>query len=207
MKQRVKPLWFSVIEILIAILIFSFWLVAVYMVIASSLRLNDYNKNFIIAANLAREEIEYFKNIRDVNYVNIHKWTQIHPNGSYAHNDDFFTPGSYYTLENDYSPTSTFPIKVQKISDFWEGLSFLNTKMQNYRLCLDSEKKYTYNCSGGNEKTYFYRFLKVEPLEYMSWGLDYIEPDGLKITAKVIWYQRGYNDTDISTIVTDWKRL
>ncbi len=207
MKNIVKHAWFSVIEILVAILIFTFWLVAVYMVIASSLRLNDYNKHFIIASNLAREEIELFKNIRDANYSIIHKWTQINPKGSYSSPaNDFFLPGKYYAIENDYSPSATFGVKVKKLNNFGEWVSMLSTKMQQYRLCLDSEKRYTYDCASG-KKTNFYRYLKVEPLVYMSWATEVTEADALRVTATVVWYQRGYNQTDISTIVTDWKRL
>lgn len=207
MKNSLKHAWFSVIEILVAILIFTFWLVAVYMVIASSLRLNDYNKHFIIASNLAREQIELFKNIRDSNYSIIHKWTQINPKWSYTNvTNDFFLPGKYYAIENDYSPSATFSVKVKKINDFWEGTTMLSTKMQQYRLCLDAEKRYTYDCVWG-KKTPFYRYLKVEPLVYMSWSTEVTESDALRVTSTVIWNQRGYNQTDISTIVTDWKRL
>ena len=40
---------------------------SVYSIIVSTLRVNDYNKNYIIASNLAREQIEQVRNIRDSN--------------------------------------------------------------------------------------------------------------------------------------------
>jgi len=44
------------------------------------MQVNDYNKNYIIASNLAREQIELVRNIRDANYKNIQNYNQINPN-------------------------------------------------------------------------------------------------------------------------------
>lgn len=206
MQKNLPHQWFSMIEILVSILIFSLWLTAVYALIVSSLKLNDYNKNYIIASNLAREQIELIKNIRDSNYRTIHGWNQIDPKWEYDSEDDFFEIGKYYTIENNYSATADFPIKVWEISNFWEGPENISTKMQSYRLCLDSANRYTHNCIA-NTPTYFYRYLKIEPLTYKSGATDIVEDEAMRVTSKVIWYYRGYNDTQITTILTDWKRL
>jgi len=50
---------------------------SIFMVISSSININNLNKNQIIASNLAREEIELIKNIRDSNYETFHKWNWI----------------------------------------------------------------------------------------------------------------------------------
>jgi hypothetical protein len=98
--------------------------VSIYAVISSVLRINEYNKNFIIATNLAREEIELFRNIRDSNYKVIKKYNQINPS-----NDQYnvvFLTGSYYKIENDFIilkqavPPYGFPIKVNEILPFEE---------------------------------------------------------------------------------------
>jgi Tfp pilus assembly protein PilV len=60
-------------------LIFTMGIVSVYAVISSSLRINEYNKNYIIAVNLAREQVELFRNNRDYNYKHIQKFDQINP--------------------------------------------------------------------------------------------------------------------------------
>jgi hypothetical protein len=44
--------------------------------------LNDYNKNYIIATNLAREQLELVRNIRDSNYKQIKKYNQINPSNN-----------------------------------------------------------------------------------------------------------------------------
>jgi hypothetical protein len=42
--------------------------------------LNEYNKNQIVASNLARESIELIKNLRDSNYTTLHRWDSLSPN-------------------------------------------------------------------------------------------------------------------------------
>jgi hypothetical protein len=44
-------------------------------------RINEYNKNYIIAANLAREQIELLRFNRDYNYEVLQKFDQINPHG------------------------------------------------------------------------------------------------------------------------------
>jgi len=79
--------------------------------------------------------------------------------------------------------------------------------MEQYRLCIDSQNRYTYDCSGGNEKTFFYRYIYFEPLEYTNGGTTETISDAYRVTSKVIWYKRGYHEFDIRTILTDWRRI
>lgn len=197
--------WFSVIEVLIWVMIFSIWLVSIFMIISSFINLNDYNKNEIIASNLAREEIELFRNIRDSNYKKVLQWNQINPwNDNYT---NVFKTGSYYVLENDFSLLAAFPVKVEEITDFWEWASELNWKMIDYKLCLDSNDRYTYSCALWNKETYFYRYIKLSELKHMSWSIENTIEDAYRITSKVIWYNRGYHEIEINSIITDWRRL
>lgn len=201
MKRRNKN-WFAIIEILIWIFIFSLWLVSIYTVISSILRVNEYNKNYIIASNLAREEIELFRNIRDSNYTKIKKYNQINPSNTTYTN--VFSTWSYYKIENDYiSPA--FPIKVEKINNFEEWIDKISwINMKNYKLCLDSNNRYTYNCTTTwNVETFFYRYLKVDEVKSASWVIN----NALKLKSKVIWYKKWYNEFELNTIITDWKRL
>lgn len=198
--------WFSIIEVLVGMLIFSLGLVAVLVLIFSSMNLNDYNKNYIIASNLAREQIELVKNIRDSNYNTIHNWNQIDYLWNYEDVTNYFSTWTYYTLENDFA-TPDNPIIVKKIENFWEGINELNNKMKSYKLCLDNKNRYTYDCSGINKQTKFYRYLYVDNLNYSSGATTYIVPDAFVLKSKVIWYIRGYHEVELKTILTDWKRL
>jgi len=193
------------IEVLIAILIFSLWLVAVFALVVSSVKLNDYNKNYIIASNLAREQIELVKNIRDSNYKDLHPWNQINPDGDYTNIENFFQTGAYYKIENDFSVTASYPIKVEKINSFVEWKNELLWWMQDYKLCLDAKNYYTYDCSPWNKETPFYRYITFSPLEYNSWSTIISSDEWLIITSKVIWYMRGYHEFELKTVLTNWK--
>jgi hypothetical protein len=43
--------------------------------------MNEYNKNYIIASHLAREQLEILRNNRDYNYEKLQKFDQINPHG------------------------------------------------------------------------------------------------------------------------------
>jgi len=108
---------FSIIEVLVGIFIFSLGLVSVFMLLSSSLNLNELNKNRIIASNLAREQLEHIRNIRDTNYQTLHAWNQKNPYGSFSNPDDFFEVGKYYKIENYFS-IGGFPLRMEEISPF-----------------------------------------------------------------------------------------
>lgn len=201
-KTYTTFLAFSIIEVMIGIFVFSLGLVSIYMLLVSALSVNEYNKNAIIASNLAREQMEVYRNIRDTNYLKFKKWDQINPEESYTPSTQVFEVGKYYTIENDFlSPW--FPADVQEIVSHSEWAANLSA-MGNYRLCLNSETEYTYDCSWGNTPTVFYRYLSVEQALDDGWNLIM---DAYLITSKVIWYKRGYHEYDIKTIVADWRRI
>jgi len=202
MKKISNISWFSIIEVLVGIFIFTLWLISIYLIMVSSLKLNDYNKNQIIASNLAREQIELVRNIRDSNYKTLHAWNWI-PNPTDNINPKFLT-WSYYKVQNDFS-WWTYPVDVEILwddpvnPDIPEGELELPPSwwMDNYRLCLDGNNNYTFDCAW-NETTPFYKYVKIEDI-WMS--------GAFRLISKVIWYKRGYHEVEIKTIVTDWKRL
>ncbi len=187
---------FSIIEVLIGIFVFSLWLVAVFALLTSALSVNDTNKNSIIASNLAREQIELYRNIRDNNYKKLKLWNLKNPDGVDYSTWSLFQPGEYYTLENNYN---NWVIQVESISDpqsAGAGVVFSDTNIGYGRLCLDSDKRYMY-CTGWWEKQKFARYIYITELS--SWSY--------QVTSKVIWYKRWYHEYDIQTIVTDWRRI
>ena len=197
---------FSIIEVLIGIFVFSLGLVSIFAILASSLSINERNKNSIIASNLAREQIELLRNIRDTNYENVQVWNQKDPiNGSSI---DLFTSWNYYTLENKFSWawSSTAFLPISWFEEWEDKLA----QMQRYRLCLNSDNIYTYECSGANIETPFYRFLYVTDKVANDDGSDsaVVLPSwALRVVSKVIWVKRGYYEFDIQTIITDWRRI
>lgn len=204
MKKKSNISGFSIIEVMISIFIFSMWMASIFMVISSSININNLNKNQIIASNLAREEIELIKNIRDSNYETFHKWNWI-PNNDWINkydSDKFLDIWKYYILENDFSSIE-FPFKLKVINNFWEWESELKGKMLDYNLHLDSDNHYTYE-SIWNRKTIFYRYLFLEELKDSTWT---IIPNTIKVKSKVIWYSKWYHEFEIKTILADFNRL
>lgn len=178
---------FSIIEVMIGIFIFTLGLVAIYALLISSLNLSEYNKNAIIASQLAVEQIEIIRNIRDTNYKTLQAWDNIPWLASKNISE------GYFTVENNIS---TGGYNIQAISGFKEGKEYVND-MQVYRLYLTADtNQYTYSTTNTSE-TNFYRYLYIEE----------ISQDTYLLRSRVIWNVRWYHDYDIETIITDWRRL
>ncbi len=202
MKNTSHISWFSIIEVLVGIFIFTLGLISIYLIMVSSLKLNDYNKNQIIASNLAREQIELVRNVRDSNYKTLHSWNWI-PN--WWATPDFtktLETWKYYKIENEWNPSADYPVKINNLAYTGEGEDKLLTDMEAFRLCLDANNRYIFCPS--TEETSFYKYVKIEDI----WIAD---ADGIanavKVISKVIWYKRGYHEVEINTILSDWKRL
>lgn len=199
---------FSIIEVLIWIFIFTLWLTGIYAIITSTLKINDFNKNYIIASNLAREQLELIRNIRDSNYSKFKPFNLKNPNWISYSNSDKFEFWKYYKIENDYSDFSTFPIKLSEITNFWEWMLELDWKMLNYNLCLNNKNLYTFDCTtSSNKKTDFYKYVKITEVKYEIWGITTTIQNAFLLTSKVLWYKRWYHEFEVKTIITDWKRL
>ncbi len=111
MQYKSSPSAVSLIEVMVAMAILFLGLMSVYSIVSSTIRLNEYNKNFIIASNLAREQLEIVKNIRDYNFLKLRAWDSISEDNSIV-----WEIGNYYRVENE---TSGFlDTNIQKITDF-----------------------------------------------------------------------------------------
>jgi len=196
---------FSIIEILIWMLIFTMWIVSVYSVIITTLNLNDYNKNYIIASFLAREQIELVRNIRDSNYKKIQVYNQLNP--STSNHSNVFEVWKYYKIENDILYSNWFSVKVSEILDFWEWIPELNWKMLEYDLCLNSDNLYTHECLSSDKDTIFYKYIKIDKIEHNSTSWLITIDEWFKVTSKVIWYMKWYHEFEIVSIFTDYKRF
>lgn len=189
------PSGFSIIEVLIGIFVFSLGMVSVYALLHSSLSINDYNKNAIIASNLAREQVELLRNIRDTNYQKFTVWNNA---GSTT-----FQADTYYTLSQNLTNGD---ILLSPISSFSEWKDKLDSSgMKSYRLCFTPEQYYVYcNTSPSLKTTPFYKYIYIQQAKDTSW-VDI--PWAFQVTSKVIWYKRGYHEFDIKTFITDWRRI
>lgn len=204
--------WFSIIEILVGIFIFTMGLLSVYLTIQSSVNLNDLSKNQIIASNLSREWIELVRNVRDSNFETLHKWNKINPDSpDNTSANEFFdlNADKYYMVDNDYI-SSTYPVRIREIPSFVEWESNISSWMDTYRMYKNAEWLYIHSDGSlaSHEKTIFYRYVKISPLflEDASWNLNQVD-DTLKITSKVIWYHKWYHEFELNTVITNWKKI
>ena len=195
--MKKNDFWFSIIEVLVWIFIFSLWLVSVYAIIVSTLSLNEYSKNSIIASNLARENIESIRNLRDNNYKNIYKWNKLPWNDF----NSLILTWVYYKIENNLNNPWN-DIVFEKINNFWEWKAEINQKMNNYKLCLNSDLLYTYDCVSTNKETNFYRYTIFNDIYDWNSKID----NALKLTTKVIWYKNWYHEIQLDSIITDFLR-
>jgi len=191
---------FSIIEVLIGIFVFSMWLVSIYALLASSLNVNSYNQNAIVASNLAREQIELIRNIRDTNYTQLRSWNALALWGDFDA-DTFYRiyqkPGSN---EIELFPLSNiipeWKDKIIEMSDFSD---------RGYRVCV-LNNRYNY-CDGSPWEviTPFFKYLYIENARHDDTNA--LIEDAFRVTSKVIWMSKWYHEFEIKTLITDWRRI
>ena len=208
----------SIIEVMVAIMIFATGISWIFMVVNSTVNANTYNKNYTIASNLAREQIELIRNIRDTNYKKIQAWNVKNPDGgSYWSADKFAfskTILKYYKLEND-TTSWLFPVKVLE----WTYLLDFKAELKNntstsildeYQLCIDALDQYVY-CAGApwTKPTRFYRYIEIAELDEdkIWWTSKFLVWDAFKVRSIVLWREKWTYSTEQNTVLTDWKRL
>ena len=220
-KQTIwYSLWFSIIEIMIWVFIFSLWIISIFAIIIATINVNTYNKNHIIASNLAREQLELVRNIRDTNYIRIQRYNQLDQKIT-NYNKVLESHSSYdeekliqiwqkYKIENDFSDTAPFSINMKKFENiFKEWKENLNSdEMEYYRLCIDNDKKYIY-CNGSTrlKPTRFYKYIDITQVSTKDDDTDIVINNAIKVKSKVIWYIKWYHEYEINTVIADRKRL
>ena len=200
----------TIIEVMIAIFIFTLWLASVFMIISSAGNINNYNKDFIIASNLAREQVELMRNIRDTNYKKFQKWNLLKPNTDNTANPDYnlvFKEWSFYKIEN-WAWIWNFHIKSSTwniISDFKSALKdSTNILKENYRVCLDNNSYIYCTWWAWEKKTQFYKYLEIKKITKSDWTEI---QDSYKINSVVYWNKKWIHKAEIPTILADYKRL
>lgn len=205
MKTNKK--WYTMVELMVAILIFTIGFLSAYLLVYSAINSSIRSKNEIIASNIAREQIELIKNVRDTNWIKSLNWDNIdrYLTTTWTWN---LSETWFYIIENDYEKPQN-PIKITKLSTFdWSKAKVIAEILNNnVRLCLDSLWRYLH-CMGSTwaAKTSFYSFIKTEPLITQSWAENITVTWALKIESIVTNTERWYHEFEINTIITDWKK-
>lgn len=210
MKNNTKA--FSIIEVMIWILIFTSWMISIYLVIDWSLNLVEDSKNKIIASNLAREDIEIIKNIRNTNFDSYRNWWYFDVWNDWTFENIFETEKNYILsndniVSNENYISNDINIKMEELTGVPE-VSIENIKngtIENINLKLIEWSYYSYSSYTNWEKTPFYKYTTITPIEYIKNNEDILNQKAVKVTTKVYWYYKDLKDVEVSTILTNWK--
>ncbi len=208
--------WFTIVEVMVGILIFAFWLVGAYVLVQTALKVSLYSKQDIIATNLIREQLELIKNVRDTNWLALRDWRSLSwtllPLETCG-TDCRLESGAWYRVENRFD--LSVPIKIEKIPSLGSTQSdrkshiaeFSNTPWSVLRRCLDEKKRYI-SCALWWQPTPYYTFLQVNDVRTIdSQWAPLLITGALEITAYLATFEWGnYREYSFSTLISDWKK-
>lgn len=208
--KKINKKWFSMIEILVWIVIFLFWITWVYTIIHSTLFLNDYNKNYIIWVNLAREQLELFRNVRDSNFKNtrnylVYKINDVNDSSKDDRFDkDFTSWKKTYKISNDFTSSAPTTVKVEKEE---APSSYIPSELEKFQICLDKDNLYDYcsNISWDKKELRIYKFITIEKVTNDPNLLETDLEKAVKVKSKVIWYSKRFSEFEVEEIFTNYK--
>ncbi len=185
--------WFTLIELIIAMAVFSIGLVGAYMMLERSNFLSASSQDEIIAYNLMRSDIEEIKNMRDTNWVALRAWSGSNWN---------MIPSEYLVSWKDYILKEEF----DSIDNQFKLKVIEKIPSTDHKLCREANTpRYGY-CDSATYKTptKFRKVLKVETI-WSDDGISSSMPDTLKITS-IVSTEIPKRTYTLSTLITDWKR-
>lgn len=207
--MKIKSWWYTIIELIVAIVIFTIWWLSAFLLVYSSITSSILSKNEIITANIAREKIELIQNLRDSNWLQFRNWDKL--NNAWLPEQTL--TWWYYIIENDFGSSESSPkIKIKKLSSsFNENYTYLRNPTNSEdrtNICINSSGKYAQiDCDSEDTKTPFYAFVKIEPLytEDENWNRIEVK-DAFKIYSKIADTQKRFKLYSYNTIITNWKK-
>lgn len=221
---------FTLIEVLVAILIFGLGLLSAFVLSSTANSLSLRSKQEIIATNLLREQIEVFKNIRDTNFLALRDFDSLRGVDPACSGNDCKVEFGYAALGVRYAANAApaFYRKnvfgnasgVPSTAPNWDTpngtrahLSLVTAESNktlgttSFRYCLDSMGRYRLDCDSAMKPTPYYGFLLVQPLKTSGNGVSPFTVEGaFKLTAYFASTEGGYREMSMSTIVTDFKK-
>ncbi len=193
--------WVTLIEIIIAIVVFSIWILTILNVIVSNLALTDKVKNNSIATFLSKEWIEIIYNIRDSNIDKWLKWNCTKIDLSYNCIEKF-TAWSVFNVNinlkwyHDIKPTST---------DYNDNLLYYHEWVikDNANAPIINWFRYDHDTSNW-KRSFFSRYIKFDGVylwpEWSIWNADKL----LKIESHVLYNKWTFTwDVVMESIIWD----
>ena len=214
--QQNSP-WFTLVEILIGMTIFSIGLTSIYLLVGTSISNYIYSRDEVVVSGLLLEQSELIKNIRETNIALYIPWesAKISPSGNafaswvYTIENDFFTGG--ITIDQTNGNILQAPIKLSKIDTTTVIFGTNKERFESTRLFLDTLWRYTHRDTGTG--TQYASYIILKPLWYTgSTGLwTRLEKDGkpqwyIIDTRVIVQNHDTYREYDAKTAITDWVR-
>jgi len=211
--MKKNKIWTSIAEAMVVMLIILIWVVWMYNIYISSVRLENSINNKIQAIAIAREGIEAFTNIRDTNWLlfsSNHKncWNTF----SYENKDCVSDNSTIYDIKNN----SSFKI-FQNQKNRWQlsqvfpsEFNYLNGDYKNkFKVWLDSKWFYTQSWIIQNIKPFYTREIIVKYIEDTNW-IDWINSNDekMEVTSLVQWMDKNtskIHKVKLKTILTNRK--
>ena len=193
---------FTIVELMIAIVIFGVGIVGVYALVQSSIATSARARDEAVAANLVRERLELAHWLRDANWnAGQGTWT-----GTTAVDGVDAMPGvtefgsGFWTVENDFR--SGKALRLRKVdlasespADFGSGSAA--------RLWMDAQGRMVHAADPvGLGATPWDAYVKVEPVEYPAGTAR----EALRVTAVAVREGKNAKAWRASTLLTNWKR-
>lgn len=210
---------FTIVELLIAIVVFALGLIAAYSLLRTATFLSDRSRDEIVGGNLLRERLELVKNLRDSNWMALRAWDSLRVGADVTTDEPSFcpapdncrlTPGAY-VIENDFSDAAN-PIRVHRLASVPTKQDVMDeanaASATKLRLCLDPQGRYVHDCSSANTKTPYYAYVTVSELraEEAGGAGPSSVTGALAVSAHFVSFATGYRELSMNTVITDWKR-
>ncbi|MDD2515693.1 MAG: type II secretion system protein [Candidatus Gracilibacteria bacterium] len=213
-----KKKGFTIIELMAGIVIFTLGILSVFSLVSSTINISVKTREQVIASNIAREQIEFIKNIRNTNWL---KFQELEQNWDNL-NDYLNTPTTsrkigellndrnplYLIIENNYGDINS-PININIIGPgFDESENKINKSDFEGNLYIDGEGRYVHK-STDNKPTKLKSYIKISRLESKdekNGGNKITINEAYKIDSVVISMEKGLNKYVISTIISNWKK-
>lgn len=155
-----KSKWFTLIEIIIVMAVFSIWIMTVFYLVTNNLERLDETKTRNIATFLAKEWIELIFNSRDANLVKELQWDCIFTEKYINNPTPNFCEWFFASwIQWKYIQISFNPNEYPKLN--WTGLNtFENNRLYYHSWNIKWNNIFWYNNDSNNwEKTIFSRYI------------------------------------------------
>lgn len=206
---------FTIVELMIAIVIFSVGIMGVYALIQTSIEASGRARDEAIVANLVRERLELAHWLRDAN------WKALDANPSTSWSGTALPDGEidasdvsgasaqpapnfgsgYWTVENDFSAGKA--LRLRKVSLVSENPADVARDAAT-RLSVDALGRMVHASGreGASVPTPWHAYVKVEPVEFPAGTAR----EALRVTAVAVREGKSPKEWRAATLITNWKR-